>query len=273
MRFQCNGIDPPAVLWGLLVYALLGGCASSRVLKTPLPSPAPDLAWTANSPDGLSVEVDRLIVRGGAGSWVRKANWDEYVVTIKNASANPVEIQRIRLYSSELPAPEDSSVSREQLDARTSATMRAFKDAGIVAGVGVVAPAAMIIGSVGMSGGILSASAGAAAVAAAGVVLIPIGLIAGTGYVVSRHRRDNEDQALIDRHLAENGYTIPVVVPPDTQLRQSAFFPITPSPTQLGVSFLASGGAREVLVGLPGLEGLHLKAPRPKTASVRPIDR
>ncbi|HMD72972.1 MAG TPA: hypothetical protein VKG05_03850 [Steroidobacteraceae bacterium] len=271
MRIQFKDMDSLAVLCGLIVCALLDGCASSRVLKAPLPSAAPDLAWTTTSPDGLTVEVDQLIVRDSAGSWVRKANWDEYVVAIKNGSAGPVEIQRIDLYSSKLPAPEESSISREQLDARTSGTMRAFKDAGIIAGVGVAAPAAMIIGGVGTSGA-LSASTGALALAAAGVILIPIGLIGGTTYVVKRHHRDQQDKVLIDRHLAESGYAVPVSMPPDSQLRKSAFFPITPSPTQLAVRFLANGSSRDVLLDLPGLAGLHLKAQRAKTASIRPID-
>ena len=272
MRVQFKDIDSLAVLFGLIVCALLDGCATSRVLKTPLPSAAPDPAWTTTSPDGLTVEVDQLIVRDGAGSWVRKANWDEYVVAIKNGSADPVEIQRIDLYSSELPAPEESSISREQLDARTSNTMRAFKDAGIIAGVGVAAPAAMIVGGVGTSGSILSASAGGVVLAAAGVLLIPIGLIGGTTYVVKRHHRDQQDKVLIDRRLTESGYAVPVSMPPDSELRKSAFFPITPSPTQLAVKFSADGSSREVLLDLPGLAGLHLKAQRGKTASIPPID-
>jgi hypothetical protein len=273
MGIRFKGFDCAAVFCGWLVCALQGGCASSRMLKTPLPSAAPDLAWTTISPDNLTVEVDRLIVRDGAGSWVRKANWDEYVVTVKNGSADPVEIQGISLYSSALPAPVASSISREQLDARTGKTMRASKDVGIVAGVGAVAPAAMIIGGVGTSGGILSASAGAAALATAGVVLLPIGLIGGTTYILNRHHRDKEDRLLIDRHLAENGYEIPVAMAADSQMRKSAFFPITPSPTRLAVSFSTNGGSREVLLDLPGLAGLHLKAPPTKAASVRPIDR
>lgn len=118
--------------------------------------------------------------------------------------------------------------------------MRAFKDAGIIA--------------------------------AAGVVLIPIGLIGGTTYVVKRHHRDQQDKALIGRHLAESGYAVPVSMPPDSQLRKRAFFPITPSPTQLAVRFSANGSSREVILDLLGLAGLHLKAQRARTASIRPVN-
>jgi hypothetical protein len=57
---------------------LLCACASSRLLKNPLPATAADLGWTVSAPEGLTIEVDQLIVRNSGGSWVRDANWDEY---------------------------------------------------------------------------------------------------------------------------------------------------------------------------------------------------
>ena len=89
---------PMAAIAGslLLLSALLVGCASSRVLKNPLPS-APDVGWAAAAPDGLALEVQQLIFRNTSGSWVRDANWDEYVLTIKNDSPNAVEILGVHL--------------------------------------------------------------------------------------------------------------------------------------------------------------------------------
>src|ERR1700733_14949308 len=108
-----------------LLSVLLGGCASSRLLKNPKPPSVADVGWTATAPEGLTVEVHELIFRNSAGSWVRDANWDEYVLTITNGSADAIEIQEIDLYSDRLPAPEASSISREQLDARSNRTLRA----------------------------------------------------------------------------------------------------------------------------------------------------
>jgi hypothetical protein len=42
-----------------------------------------------------------------------------------------------------------------QLVFRNSGNLRALKDVGIVAGVGIVAPSAMIVGAIGTSGGLL----------------------------------------------------------------------------------------------------------------------
>ena len=252
----------------LILSGILGGCASSRLLKNPMPSDA-DVGWTAASPEGLAIEVQQLIFRNTGGSWVRDANWDEYVLTIKNDSRNEVEILAINLYSSKLAAPVESSTSREQLDARSNRNLRALKDVGIVAGVGIVGPSALIIAGIGTSGGMLSASAAGSAAAALGIVAIPVGLIGGTTYIINRHRQDKKDRGLIDRRLAERGYRLPLQIPAQAQLTKSAFFPVTPAPSRLVVNYLAGGDVREVSLELPDLAGLHLRGPHPKEPLTR----
>lgn len=255
------------VVGTLVLCGLLGACASSRLLKKPLPTKVPDLGWAASAPEGLNVEVDQLILRNGGGSWVRDASWDEYVLTIKNDSQAPAEIQRFDLYSEKLPGPEESSTSREQLEARTSRTLRALKDVGIVAGAGVVVPTALIVSAVGTGGGFMSASAGAEAVAAAGVVAIPVGLIGGTIYVIKRRHRAREDKVLIEHDLMQRGFGVPMQIAPGMQLRKSAFFPVTPAPTRLVVHYAAGGDSQEISLDLPALAGLHFTAPRSTSPS------
>ena len=206
-----------------MLCGLLAACASSRVLKNPIPTTAPDLGWAASAPEGPTVEMHRLILRNDGGSWVRNANWDQYVLTIRNDSQDSIEIQRIDLYSDKLPAPEQSSTSREQLDARTSSTLRAMKDVGVVAGAGVVVPTALIAGTLGAGGGSF-ATLGAAAVV--GAVAIPAGLVGGTVYVIKRHYRDKQDKVLIETILVQRGFGDPVQIPPGEQVATSAFFPI-----------------------------------------------
>ena len=256
-----------AALLGTLfmLSGLLGACASSRLLKNPKPSTVADVGWTATAPEGLTVEVHQLIFRNSGGTWVRNANWDEFVLTITNGSADAIEIQEIDLYSDRLPAPEASSNSREQLDARSNRTLRAMKDAGIVAGVGIVGPSALIIAGVGTSGGMLSASSAGAAAAVVGTIAIPVGLIGGTSYVISRHRQDKKDKVLLDHRLTERGYGVPLQIDAQSQMTKSAFFPITPSPSRLVVIYSIGGEARQVALELPDLAGLHLKTPAVKT--------
>jgi len=251
---------PLALIGGLFILGgALHGCASSRVLKNPRPPAVPDLGWTATTPEGLKLEVHELIFRNAGGSWVKNANWDEYALTIKNDSPDVLEIQGIYLYSDKLPAPEMSSTSREQLDARSNKTLRAFKDVGIVAGVGIVGPSALIVAGIGTSGGMLSASGAGAAAAFVGVIAIPVGLIGGTTYVISRHRRDKKDKVLVQHIIEQRGFIIPLQIAAQDQATKSAFFPITPSPTRLVVTYLLQGDVHEISLDLPGLTGLHLK--------------
>jgi hypothetical protein len=236
----------------------LAGCASSRLIKNPRPTAQGSVGWAASA-GGLTVEVHQLIFRNSDGSWVRDANWDEYVLIIKNDSQETVALRGIELYSDKLPAPVQSSTSREQLDARSNSTLRALKDVGIVGGVGIAAPSALIVAGIGTGGGVLSASTAGLAAATVGVVAIPVGLIGGTVYVINRHHRDKEDKVLIDRILEQRGFAMPLQVAPGMQVQKSAFFPVTPAPTRLVVTEATDGGAGEVAVALPALARLHLK--------------
>jgi hypothetical protein len=242
----------------LALSQLLGGCAiKSRVLPQPLPNQVADLRWTAASPQGLTLELDQVIVRNSGGSWVRDANRDEYVLTVSNDSAVPVEIDRFDLYSDKLPGPGESSTSREQLEARSSATLRGLKDVGIVAGAGV-ASVGVVVAIVGTGGTMLT---GAAAVAAATgvVVLMPVAMVGSTVYVVKRRHRDRKDKVLIDHRLTERAYAVPVELAPGMPSKQSAFFPITPAPSLLVLEYKAGGESRQLALDLPDLAGLHLK--------------
>jgi hypothetical protein len=262
----------PALVGGLLLLSgALGGCASSRVLKNPRPAAVPDLGWAATTPGGLKLEVHELIFRNGGGSWVKNANWDEYALTIENDSPGVLEIQGIYLYSDKLAAPAQSSTSREQLDAQSNNTLRALKDVGIVAGVGIVGPSALIVAGIGTSGGVLSASGAGAAAAAIGIVAIPVGLIGGTVYVISRHSRDKKDKVLVQHIIEERGFIVPLQIAAQDQATKSAFFPITPAPNRLVVIYSIQGDVHEISLELPGLAGLHLKGtPAPSAPASAP---
>jgi hypothetical protein len=125
----------------------------------------------------------------------------------------------------------------------------------------------MIVGAIGTGGGLLSASSGAAAVAAAGIVAIPVGLIGGTVYIINRHRQDKKDKLLIDQQLNERGYSVPLEILAQTEMTKSAFFPITPAPTRLLMNYSIRGEVRAISLDLPELAGLHLKAPQKKAHS------
>jgi len=120
----------------------LGGCASSRLFKNPQPSSATE-ARSVSTDERITVSVQALTLRNGGGSWLKDANWDEYVLKIVNESGDPCEIESIGLASGKLDRPVPSSIARQDLEARTNSALRGLKDVGIVAGVGIEAPSAV----------------------------------------------------------------------------------------------------------------------------------
>jgi hypothetical protein len=242
----------------LVLCCLLNACAvKSRLLPEPLPTEVSELGWAASAPAGLTLEIHQLILRNSGGSWIRDANWDEYILTAKNDSQMPIVIEHFELYSDMLHAPAQNSISREQLESQTSTTLRTLKDVGVIAGAGLV-PVGLTVAIVGTGGAFVTGAAAGAAVAS--IIMVPVALVAGTVYVVKRHRRTNEDKVLIDHALIERGFSTPIEIASGAELKKSAFFPITPAPTRLAVQYAAGGVSHELSLDLPALAGLHLKA-------------
>ena len=132
-----------AIVAGIATITLaLCGCAGSRVYREPLPDEPSRLGWTAGDRDGVDFTLHQLIVTNNAGTWVRDALWDEYVIEFHNGGDASVELAALRLDSLHLP-PQQTLASREMLEAATAENMSALKGAGIVVGVGVGAPLAL----------------------------------------------------------------------------------------------------------------------------------
>jgi hypothetical protein len=243
----------------LLASVGLTACSpQSRLLHEPLPARDTIIGWADTAPDGLHVELHQVIVRNGAGSWLRDANWDEYVVRLANHSAAPLRIERFELQSARLVGVVACSTSRTQLEKQSSATLRTLKDAGIVAGAGVVSAGAAAGAAVAVvgTGGTIVASAAAAA---AGIVLLPVGLVTGGVYVHKKHKRERLDHALIDEQLAQRSFELPYELAAAADVSKSTFFPITPAPTQLVIGYAMAGEPHDLTLALPSLAGVHLK--------------
>jgi hypothetical protein len=242
------------MLVALLASVALTACSpQSRLLHEPAPAQDVIIGWADAAPDGLRVELHQVIVRNGPGTWVRDADWDEYFLRLANHLAAPLRIERFELRSARLLGAVECSTSRTQLEKQSSATLRRLKDAGIVAGAGVVSAGAAV--AVVGTGGTMAASAAAAAAA---IVLLPVGLVTGGVYVHKKHKRERLDHALIDEQLAQRSFALPYELAAASDVSKSTFFPITPAPTQLIIGYAIAGEPHELTLALPSLAGLHL---------------
>lgn len=257
-----------AIVAGIATTILaLCGCAGSRVYREPLPDEPSRLGWTAGDRDGGGVgfTLRQLIVTNNAGTWVRDALWDEYVIEFHNGGDASVELAALRLDSLHLP-PQETLASREMLEAATAENMSALKGAGIVVGVGVVAPLALVAtagGGSGMTAGTLAAAAAAN--------LMVVGLVVGGSYVLSKAVTEKNDRSYMDAELARRAIVLPRMLAPGSTLTGSAFFAVTPQPTALTLDLRDAGGTRQLVLDLAPLASLDLvplekpiKAPKPK---------
>src|SRR5262245_45673203 len=72
----------------------LSACTGMKVLKEPRPLPhAPPLVTVREQP--VSASLKWVIVRDGPGTWAQKANWDEYLLEVRNVSSHPVQLDQV----------------------------------------------------------------------------------------------------------------------------------------------------------------------------------
>jgi hypothetical protein len=240
-------------LFMMVLCSLLSACSPQlRMMKEPSAEQIPDYRWAATAPDGLTVTIHTVLVRNGPGSWVRDADWDEDILTIKNSSMSAMKIEALRLYSPYLPDPQQSSLDLQLLENQSRETLKNVRDVAVVAGAGA------FVAGVGVA-----ASAGAGAVGAA--MAVPLATLAlpvleyQMGAVAERRHLEHEDRSLIELTILERGLHLPLEVPAGGEATRSAFFPLTPGPNRLVIDYRIDGDRRVLEVPLPALAQLHLK--------------
>jgi len=233
--------------------ALLCACSPQiRMLEQPGAERVADYHWTVAAPDGLNVTLHTVLVRDSIGSWVRDADWDEYILTVRNSSPSDVKIEQVRLYSTYLGAAQDSSLSREQLEDRSRATMANVRDVAVVAGAGAVAVGTtMAVAGAGYVGTI--------AALPVGFIAIPLVIGYESGHAAIRRNREHQDSSLIQLTMLERGVHLPLDIPAGTEATRSAFFPVTPAPTELVIGYRIDDESRVLRLELPALAQLHVK--------------
>src|SRR5271166_6629622 len=70
----------------------LSGCVAIKYQMAQKGAPPAALLSITDSQPPIDVGVRSVIVDGGPGSWKRRALWDEYVVTIRNQSEQPLTV-------------------------------------------------------------------------------------------------------------------------------------------------------------------------------------
>ena len=242
----------------LLSACVVAGCGGSKILKEPEPL-VPTQPLAAASNQTLSVTLDWVIVRGGPGTWARKADWDEYLLRVRNDSDQPIQVTRLIVVDSQ-DMPVESQLGRKQLAKRSKKTARRYKKSGIkvkagsgrgTLGVAAATAGGAAIGAATATGGILGV-AGFGAAAGATLVLAPVLAVGGVVRGVNQSR--------VNKEIELRQTTIPFDLTAHQELPLDVFFPIAPSPTRVELTYIDTSGEHRLAIDTrTALDGLHIE--------------
>ena len=250
------------IAFSAAVALCLSGCTSTRMLDEPehLVVEKPIVSVTR---DDVTAQLDWVIVRGGPGSWVAQANWDEYLLRIHNLSDRTILVRDIAVYDS-LGVRVATSARPKRLADLSKDTIKRHKDAGLSVSPGANGGLLLTAGGVALVGytaveyAMLGGSAGAlgaAGAATAALFLAPV-LIA-TGMAEAEKADD------IAREMARRYTALPEDLAPGETVRLDLFFPIVPSPVRIEVTIVDDAKASTLSINAkPHLAGLHVDAER-----------
>ncbi len=255
----------PLLAFVLLGAAMLGGCGGTKVLKEPQPMQAAQ-ALATDADQRLSATLDWVIVRDGPGTWAKNADWDEYLLRVKNLSDQRIQINRLVVVDS-LDTPIDSQSGRKKLVKESKKTARRYKDSGLKvkagrgAGTMLVAGAAVTAVGVGAAsavayGSVLSGTAAGSAGAAAGGILL-LGPALAVGGVVR-----GVNNSAVNRQIESRQTRFPLDLPAMEEAALDVFFPLAPSPRRIELMYTNDNGEHVLLIDTrAALDGLHIDAP------------
>jgi hypothetical protein len=238
-----------------VLLAALGGCGGTKVLKEPQPLTVQD-ALAAGSDARVSASLDWVIVRDGPGTWAKNADWDEYLVTVRNGSAAAVTITAITVTDSS-EHRHSSIANRKQLVKASRQTAKRYKGQGIEVKAGLGGGALVVAGgiSAGVGAGAVVAAvycSGAAVGATAGaLVLAPVLVVGGVVRGVNNSK--------VNGSIEARQTPLPVQVEPGSAQVVDVFFPIAPSPIEVRIDYEDASGEHSIVMDTSdALEGLHL---------------
>ncbi len=245
----------------LMILLALSGCGGAWVLKEPEPLVVTQSLATA-SDQRITATLDWIIVRDGPGTWAKNVDWDEYLIRIQNLSDDSIRVTNITVLDS-LGTRIETRENRKQLVKGTKKTKRRYKGEGlkVKAGLGtgtLVAAGAVTAGATAaavssMSFGLGAASSGAAVgvVATAGIILLPFLAV----HSVFRGVHNSK----VNKHIESRQTLLPVVLQEEEEKSLDIFFPLTPSPRQVEITYADSQGDNTLIIDThAALEGLHL---------------
>jgi hypothetical protein len=240
-----------------LLCTALGGClATEYQFAAKDTAPALDLKLAAAQPP-IDVTLHTVLIYDGPGSWKRASLWDEYIVSMRNQGKEPLRVSAVVLLDAAgaLRIPGDDPWALEK---QSQTLEQRYLREGVAFARSEI-PDALVYGSgaVGSAAGTMFSAASATATTL-GVVGLPL-------YYVVVFGVDHYNKAAVHREFDGRRLVLPVTLWPGETQTGSFFFPMTPDPKSLDLYWSDAPGAKELVLSLQALHGLHDAAPAKRT--------
>ena len=241
----------------LFSICALVGCGGNKLLDNPQPLVLERPLMTAQD-QRLEAHLDWVIVRNGPGTWAANANWDEYLLRVRNVSNEPIRITAAAVYDS-LDTRLESSANLKNLISESRKTAQRYKGehlqirAGARGDALVETGAALYVGgtALGVTSLAGGASSGTAAAAVGAVVLAPVLIVGG---MVQIKRTDWVAREIVSRYSP-----LPVDLASNELESMTLFFPLAPSPSHIELAYNDSTGTQMLSIDTREiLQGLHM---------------
>jgi hypothetical protein len=234
----------------------LAGCGGTKILKEPEPLVVTQSLANA-SDQNLSATLDWVIVRDGPGTWAKNVDWDEYLLRAHNNGDDTIRVTNVTVLDS-LGTRIASSNNRKQLIRGAKDAKRRYEGQGLKVRAGSGAGTMMVAGAVTAAAAVSVGSAALfvgpalAGAAVGGLVLAPVLAVGGVFRGVNNSKVGNQIEA--------RQAPFPVTLQKGEEKRLNVFFPLTPSPRQLELTYVDSLGEHVIVIDThASLEGLHLE--------------
>ncbi len=239
----------------LLLLLGLSACGGTKVLKEPEPMVVAQPLATASDVN-LSATLDWVIFRDGPGTWARNVDWDEYLISVQNLGGDSIQLTSITVIDS-LGVSAQVGVSRKKLVKASKKTKKRYKGQGLKVKAGVSAGTLLAVSAVTMAtaasaaGAVMYASSAVAAGALTGLLLAPALAVGGIARGVNNSKVNNQIEA--------RQTLLPITLQDAEEKDLTIFFPLSPSPRQVQLTYVDSGGEHTLIIDTQAaLEGLHL---------------
>jgi hypothetical protein len=204
----------------------------------------------------LAATLEAVIVPGSPAAWAYDAEWDEYRLKVRSLASEMATVIRVALVDAlgdsvaarvgRLALAEGSRETQQRYAASGKLARGEADGSWMILGGTATAVGGAFMGSAAALGSVVSMGAVSSGAATA-VAVAPALMLGGAG-VITGGVMQMRNNAEVDRAIRERQTTLPVFVAPGEEAMLDVFFPVTPLPRAVAITYMDSKGTHSLLL-------------------------